>query len=460
MAPMSSTIASVSRNSFRLDGTRGPSSASTPTANAMSVAIGIAQPSSPLPPSVDGHEERAPGPPCRRARRSAGSAARLTVAQLAGHELALDLEPDDEEEHRHERVVHPVHQRLGDGEVAGPDGELVVPPARVARGVGVGPHERGGRGQQQHDAARRLERHEVAADRRRGLAEHRDADVAAAGIGEANRKPRRRRRASNVAAGWRLARTVALRAGPGGTEEHDATSRATGRGWRCGVVALVVGHGCAGVRDDAPRRPSTTEPVTTDADDGRPSTPAPTPTAPDTDSTRHDGARATTAPTRPHRTRPRPTLTAPGRRPAAAADAPAALVDPSLTVTPSTGLVHLQTVTIVRHRLHTEHWRRLGRVQEQQLRRRRRLRHQPHRHRQHRLVRCVQRAVRGAPHPAHARTATSTARPRRERATSVSAKISATTPSTRARRSPSIRTRRCRHRPRCSRGRLTDLRRR
>ena len=53
MAPMSSTIANVSRKTFRLLGTRAPRIASTPTANAMSVAMGIAQPSRPVPPSVE-----------------------------------------------------------------------------------------------------------------------------------------------------------------------------------------------------------------------------------------------------------------------------------------------------------------------------------------------------------------------------------------------------------------------
>ena len=141
MAPMSSTIASVSRNSLRLAGTRGPSSASTPTANAMSVAIGIAQPSSPSPPTLMA-TNRSAGTTMPPTAATAGSAARLAVAQLAGDQLALDLEPDDEEEDGHQRVVDPVHQRLGDREVARPDGELAVPPARVARGVGVGPHMR------------------------------------------------------------------------------------------------------------------------------------------------------------------------------------------------------------------------------------------------------------------------------------------------------------------------------
>jgi len=47
---MSSTMASVNRNTLRLLGTREPRIASTPTANAMSVAIGMAQPFMPSPP--------------------------------------------------------------------------------------------------------------------------------------------------------------------------------------------------------------------------------------------------------------------------------------------------------------------------------------------------------------------------------------------------------------------------
>ncbi|CSD20281.1 Uncharacterised protein [Vibrio cholerae] len=42
--PRSSMIASASRNTFKLTGTRLPSSAMIPSANAISVAAGIAQP--------------------------------------------------------------------------------------------------------------------------------------------------------------------------------------------------------------------------------------------------------------------------------------------------------------------------------------------------------------------------------------------------------------------------------
>ncbi|MNP83077.1 hypothetical protein D3C76_1819090 [compost metagenome] len=44
IAPRSSMIARVIRNSFSETGTRLPSSASTPRAKAMSVAVGMAQP--------------------------------------------------------------------------------------------------------------------------------------------------------------------------------------------------------------------------------------------------------------------------------------------------------------------------------------------------------------------------------------------------------------------------------
>ena len=44
MAPISSIMANASRNSFSAGGMRDPSSASTPSAKAMSVAAGMAQP--------------------------------------------------------------------------------------------------------------------------------------------------------------------------------------------------------------------------------------------------------------------------------------------------------------------------------------------------------------------------------------------------------------------------------
>lgn len=104
------------------------------------------------------------------------------------------------------------------------------------------------------------------------------------------------------------------------------------RGLRVGlamvVVALVLGVTVPAFADDAP--PSTTEPTTTEPTTTPTTSPVPSDTlAPDTttpDTTTPD----TTA----------PAATAP------AADVPVALANPAVTVTPSTGLVHLQSVSI------------------------------------------------------------------------------------------------------------------
>ena len=47
---------------------------------------------------------------------------RSPIAELAGHDLPLDLESDDEEEHGHERVVDPVAEILLEQER--PDAQL------------------------------------------------------------------------------------------------------------------------------------------------------------------------------------------------------------------------------------------------------------------------------------------------------------------------------------------------
>ena len=53
IAPMSSTIANVSNKTLTATGTREPRSATTPRANAMSVAIGIPHPLTPSPPALN-----------------------------------------------------------------------------------------------------------------------------------------------------------------------------------------------------------------------------------------------------------------------------------------------------------------------------------------------------------------------------------------------------------------------
>ena len=70
----------------------------------------------------------APGTTMPPSAAITGRLACARIAQLAVHELALDLQPDDEEEHRHQAVVHPVpkverqsERRPTDREVVGPE---------------------------------------------------------------------------------------------------------------------------------------------------------------------------------------------------------------------------------------------------------------------------------------------------------------------------------------------------
>ena len=93
------------------------------------------------------------------------------------------------------------------------------------------------------------------------------------------------------------------------------------------VVALVVGAAAPAFADDAP--PATTEPATT-TEPPAPSTTAPAADPPTTTTPQPDPPTTTT-----------PDTTAPE-----AGDTPAALVNPALTVTPSTNLAHLQNVTV------------------------------------------------------------------------------------------------------------------
>src|ERR671924_71836 len=122
---MSSTIASVRMNGFRPGGAWRAARTRTPSANAMSVAIGIPHPSTPSPPVFN-------------ARKISAGATMPPIAPIAGEELTLHLETDHEEEQRHQAVVHPVTEVLGDRPVAddeahlGPPDPLVrVAPRRV-----------------------------------------------------------------------------------------------------------------------------------------------------------------------------------------------------------------------------------------------------------------------------------------------------------------------------------------
>ena len=128
---------------------------------------------------VDEHGE--PHAAERRAERGRDAPA---VAQLADVELALGLEPDDEEEERHQPLVDPLAQLERDAVVAEADRELGGPDRLVGvRPRRVRPQQGGDRGAQQHERAAALGVQEVAQRRRqvarpRGrVSERRDGHV-------------------------------------------------------------------------------------------------------------------------------------------------------------------------------------------------------------------------------------------------------------------------------------------
>ena len=89
-----------------------PSKASTPSAKAMSVAAGIAQPRAQRRLAARRWRDRSKrAPPCRPPAAISGSRRRSRARQLAADELALDLQPDEQEEQRHQAVVDPQHGR-------------------------------------------------------------------------------------------------------------------------------------------------------------------------------------------------------------------------------------------------------------------------------------------------------------------------------------------------------------
>ena len=106
MAPMSSAIAKASRNNFAPLGTLDPRRATMPTANAMSVAIGIPHPRRASPPSPDVKRTYiAAGitiPPRGRHHRKGGC---FGIAQFADDEFSLYLQANHKEEDRHQAVV-------------------------------------------------------------------------------------------------------------------------------------------------------------------------------------------------------------------------------------------------------------------------------------------------------------------------------------------------------------------
>ena len=157
IATRSSTTARVSRNSRSADGRREPTTASTATANAMSVAVGIAQPRivSAARAQVDQHvEQRRHRHPAERRRDRHDRA--VQAPQVARDELLLQLQADQEEEDRQQAVRRPVPQAQVEVEA-----EHLAADVQVAqRGVGVArevrPDHRDDRAGDEQHAAHRL----------------------------------------------------------------------------------------------------------------------------------------------------------------------------------------------------------------------------------------------------------------------------------------------------------------
>ena len=133
MAPRSSMTASASRKMRSAGGAPRPSSASTPSANAMSVAVGIGQPA---------EQQRlraiAPGIHQRRNqhathRGDGGQQGAAAARKVAHHALALDLDADQQEEHGHEAVVDPVQHGLGERQRRDADRDRPQQQFRVVR---------------------------------------------------------------------------------------------------------------------------------------------------------------------------------------------------------------------------------------------------------------------------------------------------------------------------------------
>ena len=144
MATRSSSTASASRNTRSRFGSPRPKTASTPSAKAMSVAVGIGQPSANGVPRGQRQVDASAGTTTPATAAMAGWMAFCERVQLAGDQLVLELDGDDEEEDREESVADPV-----------PDAQLQraryrgsacwsSSSAGPARGVGQQEAERGG----------------------------------------------------------------------------------------------------------------------------------------------------------------------------------------------------------------------------------------------------------------------------------------------------------------------------
>jgi hypothetical protein len=130
------------------------------TAKAVSVPTGIPHPWRSSGGAIPGVEERRQGDPPQRGEHREGP--RPQRREVADGELALDLEPDHEEEDRQEAVVDPVEQRVRERAPAPLHAEGRLPPRREGRGEGrVAEREGRQRGQRQEQPRRGAPAHEL-----------------------------------------------------------------------------------------------------------------------------------------------------------------------------------------------------------------------------------------------------------------------------------------------------------
>ena len=85
-----------------------------------------------------------------------GRATRRRCRSSPQVELPPGLQPDNEEEERHQAAVDPFAQRQGETDVPDPNRQRSLPDHHVGRGSEVGPDERRHRRQQQYAGAARL----------------------------------------------------------------------------------------------------------------------------------------------------------------------------------------------------------------------------------------------------------------------------------------------------------------
>ena len=116
-ATRSSTTATVSMNARSEFGKRRPTSASIPSANAVSVDIAVPQaPAGAFDPAISQEDRDRDDHPADAGRNRQQQPP--AVAQIAEIELAPRLKADDEEEQRHQARVDPVAQVERDARAA------------------------------------------------------------------------------------------------------------------------------------------------------------------------------------------------------------------------------------------------------------------------------------------------------------------------------------------------------